>query len=147
MEETETISQYNEKLIDLANEFQSLGGPLSNETLVNKVLRTLLERFSMTVTAIEEAKDTSSLRLDDLIAESSKEAVRNEEEMCKKLFSDLEKKTHALDAANKENSSLKDTITHLEVGITKKDLELAKVPGQWIIVTKQVIPSHARAQE
>ncbi|XP_012837734.1 PREDICTED: trinucleotide repeat-containing gene 18 protein-like [Erythranthe guttata] len=45
------------------------GGPLSNETLVNKVLRTLPERFSMTVTAIEEAKDTSSLRLDDLIAE------------------------------------------------------------------------------
>ncbi|XP_012843176.1 PREDICTED: uncharacterized protein LOC105963330 [Erythranthe guttata] len=156
--------------------------PLSNETLVNKVLRTLPERFSMTVTAIEEAKDTSSLRLDELIgslkyltgkasetesqgvfldaatisetlsvteiselntdhytclnsislnaAESSNEAVSDEEEMCKKLISNLEKKTQALDAANKENSSLKETITHLEVGITKKDLELAKVKDE-----------------
>ncbi|XP_073033002.1 uncharacterized protein [Primulina eburnea] len=41
--------------------------PIPNERLVNKVLRSLPERFNVKVCAIEESKDTSTINLDELM--------------------------------------------------------------------------------
>lgn len=65
MEESESITDYDRRLRDISNEAFSLGDPISNERLVSKVLRTLPERFNIKVCAIEEAKDTSTISLDD----------------------------------------------------------------------------------
>ena len=40
---------------------------ISDEKLVRKILRSLPKRFDMKVTAIEEAQDISSLKVDELI--------------------------------------------------------------------------------
>lgn len=53
MGENEKIASYRTRLLDLANEAQSLGSPISNRELVRKVLRSLPEKFFMKVVCIE----------------------------------------------------------------------------------------------
>ncbi|XP_073294318.1 uncharacterized protein [Primulina huaijiensis] len=68
MEESKNILDYDRRLREIANEAFSLGDPISNERLVSKVLRSLPERFNIKICAIDEAKDTSQMPLDDLIS-------------------------------------------------------------------------------
>ncbi|GFP79365.1 hypothetical protein PHJA_000080000 [Phtheirospermum japonicum] len=67
MEGNETIDSYSAKLLDIYNECQSLGSPISNERPVSKFLRSVMENFHTKITAIEEAKDTSHMRFDELV--------------------------------------------------------------------------------
>jgi len=55
MLEDESIQDYHLNDLDIANAFDSLGGKISDEKLVRKILRSLPQRFDMKVTAIEEA--------------------------------------------------------------------------------------------
>ncbi|XP_073284718.1 uncharacterized protein, partial [Primulina huaijiensis] len=68
MEESENILDYDRRLREIANEAFSLGDPISNERLVSKVLRSLPERFNIKICAIDEAKDTSQMALEELIS-------------------------------------------------------------------------------
>ncbi|XP_073273313.1 uncharacterized protein [Primulina huaijiensis] len=68
MEESENILEYDRRLREIANEAFSLGGPISNERLVSKVLRSLLEKLNVKICAIDEAKDTSQMASEDLIS-------------------------------------------------------------------------------
>jgi len=67
MQEDETIHDYYMNVLDIANSFDSLGEKLSVEKLVREILRSLPKRFDMTVKAIEEAQDISSMQVDELI--------------------------------------------------------------------------------
>jgi len=67
MMEDESIHDYHLNIIDIANAFESLGEKISDEKLMRKILRSLPKRFDMKVTAIEEATDISSLKVDELI--------------------------------------------------------------------------------
>ncbi|XP_073290498.1 uncharacterized protein [Primulina huaijiensis] len=68
MEESENILEYDRRLREIANEAFSLGDPIFNERLVSKVLRSLPERFNIKICAIDEAKDTTQMALEDLIS-------------------------------------------------------------------------------
>ncbi|XP_073019283.1 uncharacterized protein [Primulina eburnea] len=68
MEDKESILEYDSRLRQLSNEAHSLGDPMPNERLVNKVLKSLPERFNVKVCAIEESKDTSKINLDELMS-------------------------------------------------------------------------------
>ncbi|XP_073049481.1 uncharacterized protein [Primulina eburnea] len=68
MDDKESILEYDGRLRQLSNEAHSLGDPMPNERLVNKVLRSLPERFNVKVCAIEESKDTSKINLDELMS-------------------------------------------------------------------------------
>ncbi|XP_073019497.1 uncharacterized protein [Primulina eburnea] len=68
MEDKESILEYDCRLRQLSNESHGLGDPIPNERLVNKVLRSLPERFNVKVCAIEESKDTSTINLDELMS-------------------------------------------------------------------------------
>ncbi|XP_073305162.1 uncharacterized protein [Primulina huaijiensis] len=85
MEEYENILDYDRRLRELANEAFSLGDPISNERLVSKVLRSLHERFNVKICAINEAKDTSQMALEDLIKV-------NESDLCEDSISFITKK-------------------------------------------------------
>ncbi len=63
----ESIQDYHLNILDITNSFKSLGEKISDEKLVRKILRYLPQRFDMKVTAIEEAQDISSLKVDELI--------------------------------------------------------------------------------
>ncbi|GAA0138380.1 hypothetical protein LIER_34927 [Lithospermum erythrorhizon] len=67
MEEDETISSYNSKINYIANESFALGQTMSNEKLVRKILRPLPKRFAHKVTAIEEAQDLTTMKVDELV--------------------------------------------------------------------------------
>jgi len=67
MKEDETIRDYYMNVLDIANSFGSLGEKLSNEKLIRKILRSLPKRFDMKVTTIEEAQDTASMKVEELI--------------------------------------------------------------------------------
>ncbi|XP_073019406.1 uncharacterized protein [Primulina eburnea] len=68
MEESESILEYDRRLREIANEAFRIGESISNERLVSKVLRSLPERFNIKICAIDEAKDTSKMALEDLIS-------------------------------------------------------------------------------
>ncbi|XP_075492434.1 uncharacterized protein LOC142530486 [Primulina tabacum] len=65
---TSNILEYDRRLREIANEAFSVGEAISNERLVSKVLRFLPERFNIKICAIDEAKDTSKMALEDLIS-------------------------------------------------------------------------------
>ncbi|CAM8934926.1 unnamed protein product [Rhodiola kirilowii] len=67
MKESETISEYNTRVLELSNEAAALGKPIEEERMASKVLRSLPPRFAMKVTAIEEMHDISKLKLDELM--------------------------------------------------------------------------------
>ncbi|KAA0046626.1 gag-proteinase polyprotein [Cucumis melo var. makuwa] len=65
--EDEIVTEFNVLCVmDLANESFALREKLSNTNLVKKVLRTLPSRFNIKVTAIEEANDITTMKLDEL---------------------------------------------------------------------------------
>ena len=64
MLEDETISDFNSKLCDIANEAFTFGEKYFETKLVRKTLR---ERFAYKMAAIEEAKDVSTMKLDELM--------------------------------------------------------------------------------
>ncbi|CAM8902949.1 unnamed protein product [Rhodiola kirilowii] len=67
MKESETITEYNTRVLELSNEASALGKPIDEERLASKVLRSLPPRFAMKVTAIEEMHDITTLKLDELM--------------------------------------------------------------------------------
>ncbi|CAM8909317.1 unnamed protein product [Rhodiola kirilowii] len=80
MQEDETIADFNTRVIDISNEAFSLGEPMSEETLVRKVLRSLTKRFAMKALAIK-AHDVKTLRLDELMGNlQTHETDMNEED-------------------------------------------------------------------
>ncbi|CAM8978326.1 unnamed protein product [Rhodiola kirilowii] len=67
MQEDETIADFNTRILDISNEAFALGEPLSKETLVRKVLRSLTKRYAMKALAVKEANDVKTMRLDELM--------------------------------------------------------------------------------
>ena len=67
MMENETISDFNSKLCDIANEGFALREKYSDIKLVRKTLRSLPERFAYKVAAIEEARDLNTMSLKELM--------------------------------------------------------------------------------
>ncbi|CAM8947808.1 unnamed protein product [Rhodiola kirilowii] len=67
MQEDETIADFNTRVIDISNEAFALGEPMTKETLVRKVLRSLTKRFAMKALAVKEANDVKTMRLDELM--------------------------------------------------------------------------------
>ncbi|KAK2445253.1 gag-protease polyprotein [Trifolium repens] len=67
MKEEETIYDFHMSVLDLANSFDSLGERLSDEKLVRKIHRSLPKRFDMKVTAIEEAQDIASMKVEEVV--------------------------------------------------------------------------------
>ena len=55
------------KLCDIANESFAVDEKIIETTLVKKIIRSLPDRFSSKVIAIEEAKDLDSMKVKDLM--------------------------------------------------------------------------------
>ena len=62
MSEDESVSEYNEKVLKIANESLLLGEKIPKSMIVRKVLRSLPKKFDMKVTSIKEAHDITKLK-------------------------------------------------------------------------------------
>lgn len=67
MMEDESISDFNMRLCDIANNYSTLGENVSKEKLVRKILRYLPLKFDLKVTTIEEARDLRTLKVNECI--------------------------------------------------------------------------------
>ncbi|CAM8923678.1 unnamed protein product [Rhodiola kirilowii] len=90
MQEDETIADFNTRVLDISNESFALGEPMSEETLVRKVLRSLPKRYAMKALAVKEAHDVRTMRLDELMGslqayQMEMEMEMDEEEQHKKV--------------------------------------------------------------
>ncbi|KAA0040963.1 gag-pol polyprotein [Cucumis melo var. makuwa] len=66
MTEDESVSDYNKRVLEIANKSLLLDEKIPDSEIVRKVLRSLPRKFGMKVTAIEEAHDITTLKLDEL---------------------------------------------------------------------------------
>ena len=66
MSEDESVSDYNERVLEIANESLLLGEKIPDSKIVRKVLRSLPRKFDMKVSVIVEAHDINTLKLDGL---------------------------------------------------------------------------------
>ncbi|KAK7348465.1 hypothetical protein VNO80_23023 [Phaseolus coccineus] len=66
MKESETITEYFSRVMAMANKMRSNGEEMPDSKVVQKILRTLTDRFTYVVVSIEESKDTELLLIDEL---------------------------------------------------------------------------------
>ncbi|PRQ23286.1 putative RNA-directed DNA polymerase [Rosa chinensis] len=68
MEKKESISDYFARTLAIANQMKANGEVIKELQIVEKILRTLTERFEGKVTAIEESQDLNAMTVDDLMS-------------------------------------------------------------------------------
>ncbi|XP_019434413.1 PREDICTED: uncharacterized protein LOC109341068 [Lupinus angustifolius] len=66
MEEQESIADYFTRIRTLINVMKGCGEKLSEQSVVEKILRTLSAKFDHVVVAIEESKDLDNFKIDEL---------------------------------------------------------------------------------
>ncbi|XP_045810757.1 uncharacterized protein LOC123905168 [Trifolium pratense] len=66
MEEDQKVSDYFSKLIALVNQMQNCGENITDEMVVEKVLRSLTPSFDHVVVAIEYSKDITTMKIKEL---------------------------------------------------------------------------------
>ena len=67
MKEDETVGKYFLRFEELVNAMKALGEEIEEPSLVQKILRSLLDRFNRKVSAIEELNDIKTLDFDQLL--------------------------------------------------------------------------------
>ncbi|KAG6537779.1 hypothetical protein ZIOFF_002876 [Zingiber officinale] len=67
MKKTETIKEYVDRLLAIANRVRLLGSSLTDSRIVEKILVTLPERFEATITTFENTKDLTRITLAELL--------------------------------------------------------------------------------
>ncbi|XP_044511577.1 uncharacterized protein LOC123229722 [Mangifera indica] len=68
MNDTESVSQYSDRIMKLVNEMRILGEDLSEERIVEKVLVSLLEKFESKISSLKDSRDITSIFLTDLMS-------------------------------------------------------------------------------
>ena len=66
MEEDQKVSDYFSKLIAIVNQMKTCGENITDQMVVEKVLRSLNQKFDFIVVAIQEAKDVKTMKIEDL---------------------------------------------------------------------------------
>ncbi|XP_016579200.1 uncharacterized protein LOC107876895 [Capsicum annuum] len=68
MKESETIKEYSDRLLNLANHIRLLGSTFNDSRIVEKILLTVPERFEATITTLENTKNLSKITLAELLS-------------------------------------------------------------------------------
>ncbi|XP_076951596.1 uncharacterized protein LOC143625006 [Bidens hawaiensis] len=66
MMNNETIPEYFGKVLSIANQMRSNGEVMENVKVVEKILRTLSEKYTYVVVSIEESKNVEEITIDEL---------------------------------------------------------------------------------
>ncbi|XP_016690648.1 uncharacterized protein [Gossypium hirsutum] len=67
MKESESVKEYSDRLLSIANKVRLLGSELNNSRIVEKLLITISEKFEATITTLENTKDLSKISLAELL--------------------------------------------------------------------------------
>jgi hypothetical protein len=67
MLEEETFGEFYTNISDIRNSMVSLGKQISDVKLIQKILISLVERFRIKLTTIEESKDLEEMKIEELV--------------------------------------------------------------------------------
>ena len=67
MEESETIKEYSNKLLGIANKIKLLGSNFADSRIVEKILVTVPERYEASIASLENTKDLSKITLAEVL--------------------------------------------------------------------------------
>ncbi|XP_006603513.1 uncharacterized protein [Glycine max] len=67
MKDSETIKDYADKLLGIANKIRLLGTEILDSRIVQKILVTIPEKYEATLTSLENSKDLSIITLAELL--------------------------------------------------------------------------------
>ncbi|XP_006593108.2 uncharacterized protein LOC114378778 [Glycine soja] len=67
MEESETIKEYLNKLLGIANKIKLLESDFAYSRIVDKILVTVLERYEASIASLENTKDLSKITLAEVL--------------------------------------------------------------------------------
>ncbi|XP_023520734.1 uncharacterized protein LOC111784185 [Cucurbita pepo subsp. pepo] len=67
MKESESMKEYSNRLLSIANKVRLLGYVLNDSRIVEKLLVTVPEKFEATITTLENIKDLSKISLTVLL--------------------------------------------------------------------------------
>ncbi|GAU19312.1 hypothetical protein TSUD_335980 [Trifolium subterraneum] len=66
MDDNESIAEYFNKITNITNQMKSCGSTVSDGDMVEKIIGTLSSKFDYIIVAIMEAKDVSTMKLEEL---------------------------------------------------------------------------------
>ncbi|XP_022929937.1 uncharacterized protein LOC111436393 [Cucurbita moschata] len=82
IKKSESVKEYSDRLLSIANKVRLLGSVLNDSRIVEKLLVTVLEKFEATITTLENTKDLSKISLTELLnalqAQEQKRSMRQE---------------------------------------------------------------------
>ena len=82
MKETESIKEYSDRLLDIANRIRLLGSAFKDSRIVEKILVTVPEKFEASISALENTKDLTQITLAEILnalqAQEQRRARRQE---------------------------------------------------------------------
>lgn len=67
MKELESIKEYSDRLLNIANRVRLLGSQFADSRIVEEILVTVPKRFEATITTLENTKDLSKITLAKLL--------------------------------------------------------------------------------
>ncbi|KAH0679129.1 hypothetical protein KY284_020214 [Solanum tuberosum] len=82
MKDSESIKEYTDRLLNIANHVRLLGSTFNDSRIVENILVIVPERFEATITTLENTKDLSSITLTELLsafqAQEQRHVIRQE---------------------------------------------------------------------
>ncbi|KAK3438804.1 hypothetical protein EUGRSUZ_C03626 [Eucalyptus grandis] len=67
MKESESVKEYSDRLVGIADKIRVLGTDLKDERLVQKIPVSLLEKFEATIASLENTRDLPDIKLAELL--------------------------------------------------------------------------------
>ncbi|XP_006582690.1 uncharacterized protein [Glycine max] len=102
MKESETIKEYANKLLSIANQVRLLGFEFSNSRIVQKILLTAPKKFEASIASLENTKDPSKITLAELVSAMQSQELRRLMRQDSAIEGALPAKHHHVESSRKK---------------------------------------------
>ncbi|TYK30798.1 Retrovirus-related Pol polyprotein from transposon TNT 1-94 [Cucumis melo var. makuwa] len=108
MKESGSVSDYTSRLLVVVNEMKRFGETISDEQVVEKILRSLDKKFNFIIVAIEESKDLSKMSINRLMGSlqvHEEKLLKKNKQMTEQLFQSKNRVEENANYAEKDEES------------------------------------------